>query len=176
MGDAKKPKKKSKKSKKKSKKHKKSKKSKKKSKKSKKKSKKFNEEHEDSDMDDMDSDMDYYGDGYADYAPAPRFRSPAYRRYKKRSVGMDSYGYDGYPDYARKKPSRKYRPSRKPRPSYMQSLEHHRRYRRSAGLSRSQLKKYRMSQGARFRRMQSAAGQKRRRKNKHMRAKKYYYM
>merc|ERR1719422_2951804 len=108
----------------------------------KKRSKKFNEEHEDSDMDDMDSDMDYYGDGYADYAPAPRFRSPAYRRYKKRSVGMDSYGYDGYPDYARKKPSRKYRPSRKPRPSYMQSL----------------------------------AGQKRRRKNKHMRAKKYYYM
>jgi len=155
--DAKKPKKKSKKSKKKSKKHKKSKKSKKKSKKSKKKSKRFNEEPEDSDMDDMDSDMDYYGhDGYAEYAPEPRrFRSPAYRRYKKRSVG---------------------------RPSYMQPLEHHPAYRykvrgkRSAGLSRSQLKKYRMSQEARFRRMQSAAGQKRRRMNKHMRAKKYYYM
>merc|ERR1712154_694754 len=168
--DAKKPKKKSKKSKKKSKKQ-------KKSRKSKKKSRKMNEEPEDSDMDDMDSDMDYYGhDGYADYAPAPRFRSPAYRRYKKRSVGMDNYGYDGYPAYAHKRPSRKSRPSRKPRPSYMQPLEHHRRYRRSAGLSRSQLKKYRMSQEARFRRMQSAAGQKRRRKNKHMRAKKYYYM
>merc|ERR1712117_977463 len=128
---------------------KKSKKSKKKSKKSKKKSKRFNEEPEDSDMDDMDSDMDYYGDGYSDY-----YRSPAYRRYKRSA------------------------PSRKPRPSYM----HHPAYRykvrgkRSAGLSRSQLKKYRMSQEARFRRMQSAAGQKRRRKNNHMRAKKYYYM
>merc|ERR1719471_2351613 len=110
--------------KKKSKKHKKSKKSKKKSKKSKKKSKRFNEEPEDSDMDDMDSDMDYYGDGYSDY-----YRSPAYRRYKRSA------------------------PSRKPRPSYM----HHPAYRykvrgkRSAGLSRSQLKKYRMSQEARFR-------------------------
>merc|ERR1712117_650887 len=70
---------------------------------------------------------------------------------------MDYYGHDGYP-------SRKYTQMRKPRPSYLQ----HRRYRRSAGLSRSQLKKYRMSQEARFRRMQSAAGQKRRRKNKHM--------
>merc|ERR1712154_692485 len=62
---------------------------------------------------------------------------------------MDYYGHDGYP-------SRKYTQTRKPRPSYML----HRRYRRSAGLSRSQLKKYRMSQEARFRRMQSAAGQK----------------
>merc|ERR1719471_2615530 len=143
---------------------KKSRKSKKKSKKSKKKSKKFNEESEDSDMDDMDSDMDYYGDGYSDYAPG-RFRSPAYRRYKKRSTGMD---YDGYPDYTRKPPSR---------PSYMHPAYRYKvRGKRSAGLSRSQLKKYRMSQEARFRRMQSAAGQKRRRKNKHMRAKKYYYM
>merc|ERR1712117_305883 len=107
------------------------------SKKPKKKSKRFNEEPEDSDMDDVDSDMDYYGhDGYSDY-----YRSPAYRRYKRSA------------------------PSRKPRPSYM----HHPAYRykvrgkRSAGLSRSQLKKYRMSQEARFRRMQSAAGQKRRR-------------
>jgi len=125
-------------------------------------------------MDSMDADMDYYGaDGYSDYtheSPRRRYRSPAYRY--KRSAGMtrmdtdmDYYGYDGYPDY------RKYRQTRKPRPS----LGHHRRHKRSAGLTRSQAKKYRMSPEARFRRMLSAAGQKRR-KNNHMRVKKYYYM
>jgi len=142
-------------------------------------------------MDTMDSDMDYFGaDGYSDYEPPRRrYRSPAYRY--KRSAGMtlmDSdmdyyHGYDGYPDYTHEHPqqSRKYRQSRKPRLSYMQSLEHHPAYRykvrgkRSVGLSRSQLKKYRMSQEARFRRMQSAAGQKRR-KNNHVKVKKYYYM
>merc|ERR1712117_996860 len=83
---------------------------------------------------------------------------------------MDYYGYDGYPEFTHEHPqqSRKYRQSRKPRLSYMQSLEHHHRHRRSVGLTRSQAKKYRMSPEARFRRMLSAAGQKRR-KNNYMR-------
>merc|ERR1719322_1478036 len=139
--EANKPEKKSRRSKKKPKKPKKSKKPKKKTKKPKRKSKKPKKKPEDSDMAHEDSDMDHEDD--MDYEDSD----------------MDYYGHDGYP-------SRKYTQTRKPRPSYM----HHRRYRRSAGLSRSQLKKYRMSQEARFRRMQSAAGQKRRRKNKHMRA------
>jgi len=177
--DAKKPKKKSRRSKKMSKKQKKSKKSKKKSRKSKK-SKKLNEEPEDSDMDNMDSDMDYYGyDGYPDYRPRTSRQSykqslKHQRRYKRsagltRSQDMDYYGYDGYPDL-----SRKYRQPRKSRPSYMPFLEHHPRYRRSAGLTRSQVKKYRMSREAWFRRMQSAAGQKRKRTNKHMKGNKYH--
>merc|ERR1719422_2873067 len=134
----------------------------------------------------MDSDMDYYGaDGYSDYADYTeqsrrRYRSPSYRY--KRSAGftrmdpdMAYYGYDGYPDYIHEHPqqSRKYRQLRKPRPSYMPSLKHHPRGKRSVGLSRSQLKKYRMSPEARFRRMQSTAGQKRR-KNNHVKVKKYY--
>merc|ERR1719471_1013590 len=156
----------------------------KKSRKSKKKSKKQKKskpkmEPEDHDMDTMDSDMDYYdADGYSDYTSSRRrYRSPSYRY--KRSAGftrmnpdMDYYGYDGYPDYIHDQ-SRKYRLSRKPRPSYMPSFKHHPRGKRSAGSSRSQLK-YRMSQEARFRRMQSTAGQKR--KNKHMMVKKYYHM
>jgi len=166
-------------SKKKSKKSKKSRKPKKKSKKPRRKSKKPKKKSEDHDMDTMDSDMDYYGaDGYSDYEPPRRkYRSPAFRY--KRSAGMtrmDSdidyyYGDDGYPDYTHEHPqqSRKYM-TRKPRPSYM---HHHRRHKRSAGSSRSQLK-YRMSPEARFRRMLSAAGQKRR--NNHTRIKKYYYM
>merc|ERR1719471_732878 len=174
--DAKKPEKKSRRSKKKSKK---SKKPKKKTKKSRRKTKKPKMKPEDHDMDTMDSDIDYYdADGYSDYASSRRrYRSPSYRY--KRSAGMtrmdtdmDYYGYDGYPDYIHDQ-SRKYRLSRKPRPSYMQSFKHHPRGKRSAGSSRSQLK-YRMSQEARFRRMQSTAGQKR--KNKHMMVKKYYHM
>merc|ERR1719499_1887410 len=129
----------------------------------------------------MDSDMDYYGaDGYSDYADYTeqsrrRYRSPSYRY--KRSAGftrmdpdMAYYGYDGYPDYIHEHPQL----SRKHRQSYMPSFKHHPRGKRSAGSSRSQLKKYRMSQEARFRRMQSTAGQKR--KNKHMKVKKYYHM
>merc|ERR1712117_803320 len=127
----------------------------KKTNKPKRKSKKPKKKPEDSDMDHEDSDVDHE-DSDEDHEDSDMDHEDS---------DMDYYGHDGYP-------SRKYTQTRKSRPSYL----HHRRYRRSAGLSRSQLKKYRMSQEARFRRMQSAAGQKRRRKIKHMRAKKYYYM